>query len=142
MNTSRLSNLSRGAYRLVVRVHPEPFRKRFGAEMLWIFDEECSRNAAGLLMDGMVSMVRQHCKEQDEIEPAAGGFTVGIPTSGMSLRRFLQGGLLASAIAYGIMLLISWNGVAIPPVHAAAHSCSTAIEAPSRISYPPKPPGR
>ena len=70
------------------------------------------------------------------------GFTVGIATSGMSVRRFVQGGVLACVIAYGLMLLIARNGVAVAPVHAATHSCSPALYAPSRISYPPKPPGR
>jgi len=142
MNTVTQSNLPRVAYRLIVRAHPAPFRERFGAEMLWIFDEECSRCAGRLLVDGTLSVFRQHAQEQSEDQPAAAGFTVGIATSGMSLRRFLQGGVLASLIAYGVMLLIARNGVAMPPAHAVAHSCSSAIHAPSRIGYPPKPPRR
>jgi hypothetical protein len=140
MNPTMSSSLPRTAYRLILRVHPAPFRKRFGEEMLWIFDQECERGARKLLIDGALSAVRQHAKEQDEHEPAPAGFTVEIATSGISLRRFVQGGVLASLI-YGVMLLLTRNGVAIQPVQSAGSSCSTALRAPTHISYPPKPPG-
>ncbi len=142
MNTTRVSSLSRMTYRLILRVHPGPFRERFGEEMLWIFDEECQRSAGRLLLDGALSAVRQHSRDQDEQEPTVAGFTVGIATSGIGLRRFIQGGVLACFIAYGVMLLLARNGVVVAPVHAAAHSCSPALYAPSHISYPPKPPSR
>jgi hypothetical protein len=142
MNTASRPSLPRFAYRLILRAHPVPFRERFGAEMLWIFDAECSRGAGRLLMDGALSAVRQHAKDQDEHEPATAGFTVGIATSGISLRRFIQGGVLASLILYGVMFLMTRNGVAMRPVQAAVHSCSPALEASTHISYPPKPPGR
>lgn len=127
-------------YRAILCLHPHSFRAEFGDEMLWIFDEECQRGAGKLLVDGALSAVRQHAKDQDENEPVAAGFTVGIATSGMSLRRFVQGGVLACLIAYGLLLLMGRNGVV--PVHAAVHSCTPVVYAPSRISYPPKPSGR
>ena len=93
-------------------------------------------------MDGALSAVRQQARYQEEQESPAAGFTVGIATSGMSIRRFLQGGIVASLIAYGVMLLMARDGVVVTPVHAAVHSCSPALYAPSHISYPPKPPSR
>jgi hypothetical protein len=35
----------RVAYRLLLRLHPDSFQKEFGAEMLWIYDEEDQRGA-------------------------------------------------------------------------------------------------
>jgi hypothetical protein len=142
MNAVTRRSLPRVAYRLILRAHPAPFRERFGEEMLWIFDEECSSGAGRLFVDGALSAIRQHSQEQDEIPPRAAGFTVGIPTSAMSFRRFLQGGVVASLIVYGVMVLMARNGVASFPVHAGTHSCSRALYAPSRISSPPKPPQR
>lgn len=141
MNSARASSLSRMTYRLILRVHPGSFRERFGEEMLWIFDQECRQGSGRLLVDGALSAVRQHAKDQDEYEPATAGFRVEIATSGISLRRFVQGGVLTCVIGYGIMLLMARGGVAVTPVHAAVHSCSPALYAPSHIGYPPKPPG-
>jgi hypothetical protein len=41
--------VSRFAYRLLLRLHPAPFQHEFGAEMLWIFDEEFQRGASSYL---------------------------------------------------------------------------------------------
>lgn len=141
MNHTGVSSLSRMTYRLILRIHPGPFRERFGEEMLGIFDEECQRGSARLLVDGALSAVRQHVKEQDTVEAAPAGFSVGV-TSGISLRRIVQGGVLASIIAYGLMFLLARNGMSVVPVRAAAHSCTPVLRAPSRIAYPPKPPSR
>jgi hypothetical protein len=89
MNPASMPSLSRMTYRLILRVHPGPFRERFGKEMLWIFDEECQGGAGRLLVDGALSAVRQHAKDQDEFEPTSAGFTVGIATSGIGIRRFI-----------------------------------------------------
>ena len=35
--------VSRFAYRLLLRLHPAGFQQQFGAEMLWIFDEQPGR---------------------------------------------------------------------------------------------------
>lgn len=47
-------------YRCVVRLHPSSFRRRFGDEMLYIFDQQQGIVAAlGLMLDGFFSLVRQ-----------------------------------------------------------------------------------
>jgi len=50
----------RHLYRCVVRLHPQPFRLRFGEEMLSVFDLTQARAARfGLLLDGIFSSFRQ-----------------------------------------------------------------------------------
>ena len=44
-------------YRLLLLLHPPRFRRRFGAEMLLIFDG--CQNQASLLADGVASLARQ-----------------------------------------------------------------------------------
>ena len=47
----------RSIYRFLLQLHPPRFRRRFGEEMLLIFDD--SRNRPSLLADGAVSLARQ-----------------------------------------------------------------------------------
>jgi len=50
----------RRLYRCVVRLHPSSFRRRFGEEMLYIFDQQQgTRSALGLMLDGVFSLLRQ-----------------------------------------------------------------------------------
>jgi hypothetical protein len=47
-------------YRWLIALHPPAFRRRFQAELLWIFDE--SRDSSGalwLLLDALISLFRQ-----------------------------------------------------------------------------------
>jgi len=47
-------------YRFVVRLHPSSFRRRFGDEMLYIFDQQQGIVAAlGLILDCVFSLLRQ-----------------------------------------------------------------------------------
>lgn len=47
-------------YVLLIRLHPASFRKRFGGEMLWIFDETANSWGVGaLLVDAILSLLRQ-----------------------------------------------------------------------------------
>ena len=51
---------SRSLYQFILRLHPAHFRSKFEDQMLWIFDESvASRGAASLLLDALVSLVRQ-----------------------------------------------------------------------------------
>jgi len=51
---------SRSLYRILLRLHPECFRKQYEEQMLWIFDESVqSRGAVSLLLDAVVSLARQ-----------------------------------------------------------------------------------
>jgi hypothetical protein len=50
----------RTAYKFLLRLHPPAFRRRFAAEMLWIFDEAAETSGApALLTDGFISLIRQ-----------------------------------------------------------------------------------
>jgi hypothetical protein len=50
----------RRLYRCAVRLHPSSFRRRFGDEMLYIFDQQKGRLAAlGLVLDCVFSLLRQ-----------------------------------------------------------------------------------
>jgi hypothetical protein len=50
----------RSLYHFLLRLHPAHFRNKFEDQMLWIFDESvASRGAASLLLDALVSLVRQ-----------------------------------------------------------------------------------
>jgi hypothetical protein len=52
--------ISRSLYHFLLRLHPAHFRNKFEDQMLWIFDESvASRGAASLLLDALVSLVRQ-----------------------------------------------------------------------------------
>jgi len=47
-------------YQAILLMHPPAFRRRFAAEMLWIFDEASqSSGASALLLDGFISLARQ-----------------------------------------------------------------------------------
>jgi hypothetical protein len=46
-------------YQWLVRLHPRPFRKRFGPEMLCVFDEAAAAGRLGLLADCVLSLARQ-----------------------------------------------------------------------------------
>jgi len=53
-------------YRFVVRAHPGSFRRRFGDEMLSIFDQsEGKLSHASLLLDGVLSLFRQWALRPD-----------------------------------------------------------------------------
>ena len=122
------STFSRVSYRLILRIHPRPFRERFADEMLWIFDEESRRGAASrLLWDGVLSLLRQHAKSDDNPEPTATGFGMLITNPGISPLRFVQAGLTASILlrgfifAYGSQTSLSFRSD-FQELHIAPHS--------------------
>jgi hypothetical protein len=51
--------MTRLLYRLLLQLHPTAFRRRFGAEMLCIFDEVAASATLALLADALVSLARQ-----------------------------------------------------------------------------------
>jgi hypothetical protein len=52
--------MTRALYASLLRLHPPAFRRQFGKEMLWIFDEACvSEGAFVLLFDLLISVARQ-----------------------------------------------------------------------------------
>lgn len=51
--------MKRSLYRGLVWLHPPAFRREFGDEMLWIFDEAYIFGSSSLFTDGMISLLRQ-----------------------------------------------------------------------------------
>jgi hypothetical protein len=76
----------RHLYRCALRLHPRGFRRRFGDEMLSIFDHQQGRLAAfRLLLDGLVSLTRQWTVRQEfwgELPPnqALQPTPIGVPS--------------------------------------------------------------
>ena len=100
-------SVSRFAYRLLLRLHPAGFEDEFGAEMLWIFDEERQQGGvAHLLLDGAISLLRQRCR----IEHDAGQLSIASGTiitgPGIGPLRLLQGGITFSLILLSLMQLL------------------------------------
>jgi len=132
----------RSSYRLILRMHPEPFRDRFGEEMLWIFEEERRRGkAARLLFDGVLSLLRQHSTVEKAPEPVMAGFGLLDTSLDIAPRRFVEAGITASLILAGFLLLLGKTGT---PMAAAAclpgvaHAAPRLLQAPSRIQRFPE----
>lgn len=107
-------SLLRGLYRGLLRLHPEQFRRQFGDDMLWIFDEisATGRSAAPLFADAAGSLARQWLLRGNvgklgaeeleqpvlrmEAEPFAGEHIL-VPEQRLSARRLLQGSFVAAA---------------------------------------------
>jgi hypothetical protein len=102
------SVVSRFAYRLLLRLHPAPFQHEFGAEMLWIFDEEYQRGASSyLLFDGAISLLRQRWRmpRKSGLLSIRSGEIISTP--GVGPLRLLQAGVTSFAILSSFMLLFS-----------------------------------
>ncbi len=100
--------VSRFAYRLLLRLHPAAFQEEFGAEMLWIFDQEHQSGAvAWLLLDGAISLLRQRCRIQNDpgqLSIASGTIITG---PGIGPVRLLQGGITFWLIFLSLIQLLS-----------------------------------
>jgi len=107
--------VSRFAYRLLLRLHPAGFQQQFGAEMLWIFDEQPGASAY-LLLDGALSLLRQRCRIQND--PGQLSITAGaiITDPGIGPLRLLQGAISSSAILLCFMLLLGHRNPLSPSV--------------------------
>jgi hypothetical protein len=99
--------VSRFAYRLLLGLHPASFQDEFGAEMLWIFDEEYQRNnACYLFFDAMISLLRQRCRIQND--PGQLSITSGaiITGPGIGPVRLLQAVITFSMIFFSLLQLV------------------------------------
>jgi hypothetical protein len=95
------------AYRLLLRLHPDSFQQEFGAEMLWIYDEEDRRGGvAYLFLDGATSLLRQYCRLQNDPGQLSIASGVVITGPGISPVRILQAGITFSVIFFGLMRLL------------------------------------
>lgn len=93
-------------YRCAVRLHPDGFRKRFGDEMLSIFDQQKGRRAAfGLVLDSVVSLLRQWTLRP---HPGTSSRTSAVQTSngGPSFAMLDPFRPPASAIVHGMVLSV------------------------------------
>jgi hypothetical protein len=102
------SIVSRFAYSLLLRLHPASFQDEFGAEMLWIFDEEQQRGGvAHLLLDGAISVLRQRCRIQNDPGQLSINSGTIITAPGIGPLRLLQGGITCSLIFLSLVQLLS-----------------------------------
>ncbi len=63
----------RAIYQCLLALHPPAFRRRFAAEMLWIFDEAAeTAGAAAFMADGLASLARQWLVRSGTWKVAAG----------------------------------------------------------------------
>jgi hypothetical protein len=106
------------AYRLLLRLHPVGFQDEFGAEMLWIFDEERQQGrGAHLLLDGALSLLRQRCRmEHDHGQLSIASGTV-ITGPGIGPLRLLQGGITFSLILVSLMQFLGHRNPWTVTVH-------------------------
>ena len=99
--------VSRFGYRLLLGLHPASFKNEFGAEMLWIFEEEYQRNnACYLFFDAMISLLRQRCRIQND--PGLLSITSGAIITGPAIGpvRLLQAGIAFALIFFSFMQLL------------------------------------
>ena len=104
---------ARLVYRALILLHPGAFRRRFGEEMLWIFDTSSREGqTAFLLYDGVRSAILQRAK-LDWVEERAAAFCLEVRTSELTLARIGQATVLAGALLLAFSAAI---GRQMPPV--------------------------
>jgi hypothetical protein len=123
---------SRFAYRLLLRLHPAPFRDEFGAEMLWIFEED-REHGGYLFFDGALSLLRQRCrlrKDPGQLSIASGTI---ISNPGIGVARLLQSGFLCCLIFFSCAHLLRHpNPFSVSVKWSDRMSCYTlSLQAPS-----------
>jgi len=137
-------------YRFLVRLHPQHFRRRFGDEMLWIFDDAGEKRAS-LFGDALGSLFRQWLLRSNR-EREAGGDMVRLQTSG-DVPMFqlietagprggtlLHGGVLAAGFFTLFWLLVPYgksNWRAPLLIYGAAHRGTKASDSSDRPAAGP-----
>lgn len=119
-------------YRLILRSHPQSFIDRFGDEMLWIFKEECQRGATvRLLLDAMLSLLRQHLSTQDEPIHGPIGSALLISDQRISAVRLIQGALIASLLLLGFFSSLARSSFPLPvPFELQQRECASCSSSP------------
>jgi hypothetical protein len=103
MNTRSFARL---VYRFLLWLHPRAFRKRFGPEMLWIFDmASLEGQTAYMLYDGARSITIQHAKFEMQ-EDVATPFGLEIQSSSLTVARLGQAALLSAIVLFVLASLI------------------------------------
>jgi hypothetical protein len=136
------SMVSRFAYRSLLRLHPAPFQDEFGAEMLWIFDEERQEGGVGhLLVDGAISLLRQRCRLRHD--PGQLSITSGTIVTGPGIGplRLLQGGITFWLLFVSLIQFLSHPNVFTVSVRWSDRMpCYTlTLQAPSHAEVVLKP---
>jgi hypothetical protein len=104
MNVQKSARL---LYRLLLRLHPAGFRRRFGEEMLWIFDlSSCKAETAYMLYDGARSVFMQRAKFDPQDEPAT-AFCTEVRGSGLTVARVGQATVLGGAILLALASILA-----------------------------------
>jgi hypothetical protein len=118
----------RHLYRFVILAHPASFRQRFGDEMLSIFDQsEGKFSRVGLLVDGVVSLLRQWALRPDFQQETAVSLIGGEPHFYTCQKEKLG----AATLAYGALLsALVLNGVCWTMGYAWNHPTYIALRRP------------
>lgn len=103
-----MRDLLRLAYRAIIYLHPHNFREEFGAEMLWIFDEELRHGAAlpRLVLDGICSIAIQNVKPRIQQVEAAGPIYREVD-SAIPAERYAQATLVILCCTLSLTLFMS-----------------------------------
>ncbi len=121
--------MTRSLYQFIVEMHPPAFRRRFGDEMMSIFDEGTVHCSFALVVDGIVSFIRQWLLRTDSwklLVAVCGGFVqvfgFGVPIKGHqywtenhqaltpSMQQVILFALtLVSSLFVVIMFMSLWN---------------------------------
>jgi len=99
----------RWIYILLLRLHPRPFRQRFGDEMLGIFDQ--SSEKISLMADGFLSLLRQRTLRQPSFAFSPTTAPDGVPlfySAEAEIPRLsaLMRGALITLLAFGLICLV------------------------------------
>lgn len=130
----------RSIYRFLLRHHPTSFRERFGAEMLWIYDEEAKHGVpVRLLCDGVLSLLRQHIKAHQHPEPVPAGFGLISLDSGIGPQRIFQALLLALMLLVSVLVSAHRDYPSHFWIHHPTYElrCIFQLQASSHIESPP-----
>jgi Ca2+-binding EF-hand superfamily protein len=115
-------------YVWLLRLHPAPFRRQFGSEMLTIFDDPASRESSrGLFTDAIVSLLRQWVLRPefrnagaDTVVPAVVPMFAGFDDYRLRPVAVLSGGVLSVVLLFSIVFAIGNPGM-VPRWLIGAH---------------------
>jgi hypothetical protein len=118
----------RHLYRFVVLAHPASFHRRFGEEMLSIFDQSHGQiSRVGLLVDGVMSLLRQWVLRPEFVQETSTSFVAGEP----HFYTFQKEKLRAATLVYGALLsALVLNGVCWTMGYAWNHPTYIALRRP------------
>lgn len=112
-----MRSLVRSVFSVLVRLHPQDFRRDFGGDMLWIFNESMDRAKPGvgsigvcalLLSDVFRSVLLQHFVREQTPDKAGGAMFVQIDSSGLVVRTVQATFLILACLctAFNIVLFL------------------------------------